>query len=91
MKNALVSIAVSGILITASLYYGKPFLQRKLLPVAQQPHVTESTAQETETTAAANPDSEQLVVLAGPLAQWMQNGKPEKNEASEKPTSAPQG
>ena len=90
MKNALVSIAVSGILITASLYYGKPFLQRKLWPVAQPPQVTESAAQETEPTAAVNPDSEQVVVLAGPLAQWMQNGKPEKHEAPEKPASAPQ-
>jgi hypothetical protein len=91
VKNALVSIAVSGILIAATLKYGKPFLQRKQLPVAQQPRVTESTAQETETTAAGKPDSEQVVVLAGPLAQWMQNGKPEKNEAPEEPASAPQG
>ena len=91
MKKALVWIAVSGILIIPSGYYGKHFLRRKQLLVALEHHVTESTPQETEPTPAASQDSEQLVVIAGPLAQWMQNGKPEKQEAPEKQASAPQG
>jgi hypothetical protein len=91
MKKALVWIAVSGILIIPSVYYGKHFLRRKQLLVALEHHVTESTPQETEPTPAASQDSEQLVVIAGPLAQWMQNGKPEKQEAPEKQASAPQG
>lgn len=78
MKKALASLAVCGILLTVSGYYGKHFLQRKQLLVAQQPHATESTQQETEPTPAASQDSEQLVIVAGPLAQWMQNGKPQK-------------
>ncbi len=91
MKKALASLAVCGILLTVSGYYGKHFLQRKQLLVAQQPHATESTQQETEPTPAASQDSEQLVIVAGPLAQWMQNGKPQKQETPEKQASAPQG
>jgi len=87
LKKAFLWIAVSGAVIAPSAYYGKHFLKPKQLQVVQRLQEADSTPHEKESTPAASQDAEQMVIVVGPLAQWMQNGKPQQQD---KPESAPE-
>jgi len=56
-------------LIAVFVHYGS-HLQLKPVPVAP--------AQQTESSATPSPDSAKMVAVVGPLAEWMENEKPDK-------------
>jgi hypothetical protein len=71
VKIALLGLAVSGMLIAAFLHSGAHLPQLKQAGILQQ-------SKDAESSASPSPDSEKMVTVAGPLAQWMDNQQPAK-------------
>jgi hypothetical protein len=70
VKSALAWLAVAGMLIAIFVHYGYSIPQVKQLAGAQPPQAADSDA----APPAVSPLNQKMVTMAGPLAEWMQDG-----------------
>jgi hypothetical protein len=70
VKSALAWLAVAGMLIAVFVHYGYSVPQIKQLAGAQPPQGADADA----APPAVSPLNQKMVTMAGPLAEWMQDG-----------------
>lgn len=81
MKSVLAWLVVVALAIAVFAYYGRPLAHGKLVaPAATQPSETDAS---TVAAPTVSPENQKMVTMAGPLAQWMEDGNSAKPVAEE--------